>query len=169
MRILAFFFAFATAIDEMLLMMMLQYKQGVMNPSQASQINHILPLLLMEETTASSENSELMLMLMIQGMGSDVNNALPFLLLGDSGDDGFDFTTFFLFSSMTQRDCSVSTSNQFNSLLPMMLMDRDEDTSDLMLMMMMQVKYVVLMIFYGFIRQWEERDPFLFSNLCPTL
>ena len=139
MKILTLFFALSAALDEMMLMMMLQNQQGVMNPYQANQMNHILPLLLIDSSRGSSENSELMIMLMMQGLGHDVNNALPFLLLGDSTGDGFDFTTFFLFSSMTQRDCSVSTPNQFNALLPMMLMDKDEDRSDLMLMMMMQV------------------------------
>jgi len=139
MKILTLFFVFSTAIDEMMLMLMLQNQQGVMNTYQANQLNHILPLLLVDSSRGSSENSELMIMLMMQGMGHDVNNALPFLLLGDSTGDGFDFTTFFLFSSMTQRDCSISTANQFNSLLPLMLMDKDEDRSDLMLMMMMQV------------------------------
>jgi len=138
MKILTLFFVFSTAIDEMMLMLMLQNQQGVMNTYQANQLNHILPLLLVDSSRGSSENSELMIMLMMQGMGHDVNNALPFLLLGDSTGDGFDFTTFFLFSSMTQRDCSISTANQFNSLLPLMLMDKDEDRSDLMLMMMMQ-------------------------------
>jgi len=61
-------------------------------------------------------------------------------MLSDDSED-LDMTSFFLFSSMLQKDCTTNTDNQFQSMLPLLLMSDDSSnatSSNLMLMMMMQ-------------------------------
>jgi hypothetical protein len=85
----------------------------------------------------------MMMLMQENGHVSSFNAILPMLLIGDDDFSGdIDFKTLFLLSSMTQKDCSVSTAGQLNNLLPLLLMasdsNNDNSTDPLMLMLMMQ-------------------------------
>lgn len=143
MKILNLFFTFSYALDELLMLLMFQNQD--LGPSQDQQISQMLPLLLLSDDFGSSDNSNLLMMMLMQENGhvSNFNAILPMLLIGDDDFSGdIDFKTLFLLSSMTQKDCSVSTAGQLNNLLPLLLMASDSNnnnsTDPLMLMLMMQ-------------------------------
>ena len=102
MRFLANFFIFGTfAMDSTMLMLLMQ-QNAVQNPGQANQMNMILPFLMMDDfDSQSGENSELLMMMMMQGgnMG-DMNSILPLLMLGD---DSLDFKSLFLLTNMMKQ------------------------------------------------------------------
>ncbi|CAG5112483.1 Oidioi.mRNA.OKI2018_I69.chr2.g6695.t1.cds [Oikopleura dioica] len=54
MKVLSLFFTFSYALDEMLLMMMMQQQQQVA-PGQTSQMNNLLPLLLMDSDSGQTK------------------------------------------------------------------------------------------------------------------
>ena len=76
-----FFVCSAFAIDSMMLMMMMQQNQS---PNQASQINEMLPFLLLSESDSkASENSDMLMYMMMQNGGNfgDMESMMPLLML----------------------------------------------------------------------------------------
>ena len=102
MKFFGFFISAVLAIDSTMLMLMMQ-QNSLQNPSQANQMNMMLPLLLLDYTnsTESSDNKNMLIMMMMQGdnMG-DMNSILPLLMLDD---DSVDFKNFFLYSNMLKQ------------------------------------------------------------------
>ena len=102
MKIFPFFLTVGLALDSTLLMLMMQ-QNSVNNPGQARQMDHVLPLLLLDEkiSNKSVDNKDLLVLMMMQGntMG-DTNAILPLLLLDD---DSIDFRNFFLYSQMLKQ------------------------------------------------------------------
>lgn len=89
------------ALDSTLLMLLMQ-KQGVQNLNQATQINMMIPLLLLDsEDGKGKENSDMLMMMMMQGnsMG-DMDSILPLLMLSD---DSIDFQSLFLLMNMMKQ------------------------------------------------------------------
>lgn len=64
------------------LMKMLLFSPGLLgqNEEQGSQMSSLLPFLMME---SGNENSEMLMMMMMQQPGADINTMLPFLMMGD--------------------------------------------------------------------------------------
>ena len=83
MKTFAFFLSISLALDSTLLMLMMQ-QNSVQNPGQASQMELMLPLLLLDndKSSKSDDNKDLLVLMMMQGntMG-DTNAILPILLL----------------------------------------------------------------------------------------
>ena len=126
MKIFGLFFTFSFAMDELLMMMMFQNQN--LGSSQDQQLSQLLPLLMLSDDLGSSENSDLLMMMLMQENGhvNDFNAILPMLLLGDDDFSGdIDFKNLFLLSTMTQKDCSVSTAGQLHNLLPLLMMSSD--------------------------------------------
>ena len=103
MKILSSFLALGCiqALDSTLLMLMMQ-QQSVSNPNQANQMSHLLPLLMLSDSDSNktSDNSDMLILMMMQGQGGDMNAVLPFLLLDD---DSLDFKTLFLLTNMMRQ------------------------------------------------------------------
>ena len=80
----------------------------------------MLPLLLMEDAdNKTSDNSDMLMMMMMQGQNmNDMGSILPLMLLGDKS---LDFKSLFLMTNMMNQDCSQDTDQQMNMLLPMLL------------------------------------------------
>ena len=88
------------ALDSTMLMLMMQ-NQGLQG-SQSSQMNMMLPLLLLgDRDDSSAENSDMLMLMMMQGgnMG-DMNSILPLLMLSD---DSLDFKSLFLLTTMMKQ------------------------------------------------------------------
>ena len=103
MKIFGFFFSAIFALDSTMLMLMMN-QNSVQNPNQGNQMSMMLPLLLLDKDDKSSkttENKDLLILMMMQGenMG-DSNAILPLLILED---DSLDFKTFFLYSNMLNQ------------------------------------------------------------------
>ena len=104
MKIFGFLFSAIFAIDSTMLMLMMN-QNSVQNPTQANQMNMMLPLLLLDKdesnSTKSSENKDLLILMMMQGASmGDSNAILPLLMLDD---DSLDFKSFFLYSNMLNQ------------------------------------------------------------------
>jgi len=62
----SFFVCGALAMDSTLMMLLMQ--NGMQNPNQASQMNMMIPLLLLDDgDSKSSENTNMLMLMMIQG------------------------------------------------------------------------------------------------------
>ena len=74
------------------LMKMLLFSPGLFgqNEDQGNQMNSLLPFLMME---SQNENSEMLMMMMMQQPGADMNTMLPLLMMGD---DEVDMQSLFL-------------------------------------------------------------------------
>ena len=74
------------------LMKMLLFSPGLLgqNEEQGNQMNSLLPFLMME---SQNENSEMLMMMMMQQPGADMNTMLPLLMMGD---DEVDMQSLFL-------------------------------------------------------------------------
>ena len=84
--------------------MLMMNQNSVENPSQANQMSMMLPLLLLDKddkSSKTSDNKDLLILMMMQGenMG-DSNAILPLLMLDD---DSIDFKSFFLYSNMLNQ------------------------------------------------------------------
>ena len=103
MKIFGFFFSAILALDSTMLMLMMN-QNSVQNPNQGNQMSMMLPLLLLDKedkSSKTSDNKDLLILMMMQGenMG-DSNAILPLLMLDD---DSLDFKTFFLYSNMLNQ------------------------------------------------------------------
>ena len=112
MKIFGFLFSAIYALDSTMLMLMMN-QNSVQNPTQANQMNMMLPLLLLDKddskSSKSSENKDLLILMMMQGgsMG-DTNAILPLLMLDD---DSLDFKSFYLYSNMLNQGQPPSLCN----------------------------------------------------------
>ena len=77
------------------LMKMLLFSPGLLgqNQAQGDQMTSLLPFLMMNE---NSENSEMLMMMMMQQPGADMNSMLPFLMMGENDEEGVDMQSLFL-------------------------------------------------------------------------
>ena len=103
MKIFGFLFSAIFALDSTMLMLMMN-QNSVQNPNQGNQMSMMLPLLLLDKedkSSKTSDNKDLLILMMMQGdnMG-DSNAILPLLMLDD---DSLDFKTFFLYSNMLNQ------------------------------------------------------------------
>lgn len=109
-----------------------------MGGHQAEQMNPLIKMMsIMGDDISSNTKTMMLMMLQNQGTPLDLETMLPLMHLGD--DDGFDFKSMFLLTSMMEKDCSHETDSQMNMLMPLLMMDDSDSTTDnLMMMLMMQ-------------------------------
>ena len=125
----SFFLCGALALDSTLLMLLMQ-QNGVSNPNQANQMDMMLPLLLLgKDDNKTSENTDMLMLMMMQGQNmGDMNAIMPLLLLGD---DSLDFKSLFLLTNMMNQDCDHETDSMMNMLLPLLMMEDEGNSTDI--------------------------------------
>ena len=84
--------------------MLMMNQNSIRDPNQANQMGMMLPLLLLdkdEKSNKTSDNKDLLILMMMQGSSmGDTNSILPLLMLDD---DSIDFKSFFLYSNMLNQ------------------------------------------------------------------
>merc|ERR1712184_217050 len=119
--------------DKLLPLMMMQ-GQGEFNPMmslQSTDMNSLLPLTLLDDSSdgSSSTLKDLLPLMMMSGQGmGDMQSMLPMLLLSDSSSDIKDLLPFMLMNGQ---------SGNMNSMLPLLMMGDSDLDSDLLMMMML--------------------------------
>ena len=103
MKFFGFFISTIFALESTLLMLMMN-QNSIRDPNQANQMGMMLPLLLLykdEKSNKTSDNKDLLILMMMQGSSmGDTNSILPLLMLDD---DSIDFKSFFLYSNMLNQ------------------------------------------------------------------
>ena len=107
MKLFALFFALATALDDMLLMLLMQNQNS--SPGQTSQMNMMLPLLLGASDSSDEDTTMDMLVLMMAmqsqapGTAFGTDMMLPLLLMDDESDN--ETLLFFMMMNQGKTRC----------------------------------------------------------------
>ena len=119
-----------------------------------SQMNMLLPMIMMGNETESSDN--LMMMLMMQSMGNQpigLNSMMPFIMMNDQDEDS-SLLMMIMMNSMTGgMDSQQGFDNNFNMMMPLLMNGCDDGDDEcekkqknmfvLMMAMQSQVKHLI--------------------------